>query len=183
MTSSLFYLRYNASLITFSQTYLVGIANTTLYFNTSEGGPVTTCSPYTDRVLPPSDTLSTPRSSSDNLRGKHLLPRTTAQALGAFPSFQLHDTHADGFPRLNWFAPQGNQLSATAFGRFAKAGQCPKTTIMFATIQCCCCWGLVSARHLATASALGAVLYHLIFMLIRATSTSTSTSKSASSLI
>ena len=126
---------YNSSLITFKQTYLVGIKNTSALFNTSIPAPTSTCTAFTDRIPPvePQHAQGA-AAAAPELGHPQPLSRTTAQALGGFPSFQLHreedeeeesaddaasSTSTTSLPqRLNWFTPQGNQLSATAFGRF-----------------------------------------------------------------
>ncbi len=106
-------------LITFTQVYPSGIADTTSYFNASELARMETCPKFSDRIpLPPS---APPVSSTANpAKGAHLgqkpspLLRSSATALGRFPAFSLNTETP-----LNWFAPQGNQLAATAFGRVA----------------------------------------------------------------
>ena len=87
-------------LVHWTQRWLVDV-QPAMHFNGSLAAPTGTCILTTDRPL---------------LEGKSVLPATTATALGQFPSFRV------GAPNrlpLNWFAPQGNQLAATAFGRFA----------------------------------------------------------------
>ena len=63
-------------LVTFTQRYLLGIANTSFFFNTSEVAKTTTCVHDSDRMP---ELFGKPRP----------LAATTAIALGAFPSFSL----------------------------------------------------------------------------------------------
>lgn len=96
-------------LLTFTQVYPGGIPATAPYFNASEKAKLQTCPQFSDRI---------PVELSPGAQGlgqKSVdLPKSSATALGAFPAFSLHTDQP-----LNWFTPQGNQLSATSFGRVA----------------------------------------------------------------
>ena len=100
-----------------------GIANTSLYFNTSTPALTSTCIPTSDRIPPLylQQATGKPHSRVANQGGSgvghaKVLPATTALALGSFPAFSLRTPSA---VTLNWFTPQGNQLASTNFGRFA----------------------------------------------------------------
>jgi hypothetical protein len=108
----------DSGLITFTQIFLAGIANTSDHFNGSSVAPTGTCTRFGDRI--PSGGEGGVRGGGDEGLGKPLpLPATTALALGSFPAFDLRAPQPNV---LNWFAPQGNQLAATSFGRFDPLG-------------------------------------------------------------
>ena len=107
-------------LIAFAQVYPAGIADTTRYFNASDLARMETCPKFSDRVpLPPPAAGShkdpgEPQAELGLGQAPSPLPLSSATALGRFPAFSLRtDTP------LNWFAPQGNQLAATTFGKVA----------------------------------------------------------------
>lgn len=103
-------------LITFTQVYPAGIADTTLYFNASNVARMETCPKFSDRIPIPPSTPPVPSAADQDQLGQKPspLPRSSATALGRFPAFSLKTQTT-----LNWFAPQGNQLAATTFGRVA----------------------------------------------------------------
>ena len=104
-------------LLTFTQVYPNGIADTSAFFNASQRARMETCPKFSDRIPLPLPPEPGPGGSGQGLGESQKpspLPASSATALGRFPAFSLRTETP-----LNWFAPQGNQLSATAFGRVA----------------------------------------------------------------
>ena len=102
---------------TFTQVYPNGIADTSAYFNASQRARLETCPKFSDRIplpLPPEPGPGGMGQGLGESQKPSPLPASSATALGRFPAFSLRTETP-----LNWFAPQGNQLSATAFGRVA----------------------------------------------------------------